>query len=328
MKDLFRYNILWACGLLLFIGGMLSPLEAMAQLRLKAELERDSILIGEQIRLKYTALRSDKEEIEWPAFVKKIKTADGSEIEIIDQSELKIINEDGGQVREEQEFIITAFDSGYYVIPPAVFSWKKETDTSWRKEDSEALLLSVYTVDTDAESGPKALKDPLDMPFKIAEIKYQLMIAALVLLLLIAAYIWWKKRPKKEPVVPEPEPEPEIPPYQKAMQRMKLLEEKKLWQSGEIKAFYSELSEILRGYMEERYDFPALESTTDEITERLYRKDIDRQLKISVKEFLVLSDLVKFAKSMPQEDEHRQSFKVVLEFLRSTKPQEKEDNNA
>lgn len=326
MKGFFKY-IIFTCIALLLSNAVFTT-ELYAQVRLKAELERDSILIGEQVKLRYTVYHNDNEEIEWPVFTEKIKSADESEIDIIRQSDIKVTKEDGNQFREELELIITAFDSGYYVIPPVAFSWKKSSDSTWKKIDSEALLLSVYTVDTDSEAGPKAIKDPMDMPFQIAEIKNYLIIGFIVLLVLIAAFVWWKKRPKKEYIEPEPEPEPEIPPYVMAIQRMKELEEKKLWQSGEIKSYYSELSEILRIYMEARFAFPALESTTDEITERLYRKDIDRDLKIKTKEFLVLSDLVKFAKSAPKEDEHIQSFKVVLEFLRSTKPEEKGGDNA
>lgn len=315
-------------GLLLLLLSMASA-DVYAQLRLKVELDRDSILIGEQVQLKYTAFRNARDEIQWPNFTGKIKASDGSEIEIIEQSEIRVYQEEGAQVREEKSLVITVFDSGYYVIPPAVFAFKSEKDSSFKKVDSEAELLSVYTLEIDAESGPKAIKDPMDLPFKIAEIKNELFLLAIVLALLIGAYIWWKKRPKALPKEAEPEPEIIIPPYELAMQRLKDLESKKLWQNGMLKPYYSELSEVLREYLEGRFEFPALESTTDEIVDRLYRKDMDRALKIRVKEFLVLSDLVKFAKSLPKEDEHRESFKLVLEFIRTTKLEEdKEVGNA
>lgn len=326
----FSTHITRFMGLVILYSTLITSLNA--QVRLKVNLERDSILIGEQIQLKYTVFRNDAEEIEWPEFDEKIEASDGSSIEILEQSQLRVVKEEGNQVREEKSFVITVFDSGFYVIPPMVFSYKTNQDSIWKKMDSEAQLLSVYSVELGEKPEAKAIKDVYDMPFEFAEIKYQLLILAIVLLILIGAYLWWRKRPKSEPKVPEPEPVPDIPPYELAMQKLQSLESKKLWQSGELKAFYSELSEILREYMEGRYEFPALESTTDEIVDRLYRKDIDRELKIKVKEFLVLSDLVKFAKSLPKEDEHKQSFKLVLEFLRATKPSvnlnQKEEGNA
>ena len=311
----------------IILGLILLSSNLNAQVRLKVDLERDSILIGEQVQLKYTVYRNETDEIQWPEFGDKIEASDGSSIEVLSESELRVIKEEGNQVREEKNFIVTVFDSGFYVIPPTVFSYKTDKDSVWKKMDSEAQLLSVYSVDLGDQPAQKAIKDVYDLPFKIAEIKNQLFLAAIILLILIGAYLWWKRRPKPEPKAPEPEPEPDIPPYELAMQKLQNLESQKLWQSGELKAFYSGLSEILREYMEGRYEFPALESTTDEIVDRLYRKDIDRELKIRVKEFLVLSDLVKFAKSAPKEDEHKQSFKVVLEFLRTTKPTAIEPDN-
>jgi hypothetical protein len=108
--------------------------------------------------------------VEWPEFQESIKTSDGSEIEIIEKSQVRVIKEDGNQFKEERSYTITVFDSGFYVIPPVAFAYKKKEDTTWQKTDSEAQLLSVYNVDVKPDAKPKSIKDPMDLPFKISEI--------------------------------------------------------------------------------------------------------------------------------------------------------------
>ena len=94
---------------------------------------------------------------------------------------------------------------------------------------------------------------------------------------------------------------------------------KKLWQEGKIKDYYTGITDILRVYLQERYHIGAPEMTTDEIMLALKRKDISEDMKKELREILVLSDLVKFAKENPLPNEHEFCFNSSIDFVNETK---------
>ncbi|PIE99005.1 MAG: hypothetical protein CR961_01375, partial [Polaribacter sp.] len=105
------------------------------------------------------------------------------------------------------------------------------------------------------------------------------------------------------------EEKPKIPPYELAIQELKALDEKLLWQNNKIKEYYSELTDILRTYIEDEFGVPALESTSDEIVKKLSRLHRKKQIIAPnetlnrLSKLLQTSDLVKFAKMKPLSDE-------------------------
>ena len=97
---------------------------------------------------------------------------------------------------------------------------------------------------------------------------------------------------------------------------------KKKWQSGEIKAYYSDLSEIVRTYIENGLHTPAMEMLTDDIIDRLKARKIDTaQLSI----LLNTADMAKFAKAKPTDAENELSIKFAFEFIHQTKPKKNDE---
>jgi activator of HSP90 ATPase len=82
------------------------------------------------------------------------------------------------------------------------------------------------------------------------------------------------------------------------------LKEEKLWQQGAYKAYHIQLSDIIREYLENRFDIPVMESTTDEIKHLLRQKNLEKSLRDQVISALRISDLAKFAKAIPLPDEN------------------------
>ena len=96
------------------------------------------------------------------------------------------------------------------------------------------------------------------------------------------------------------------------------LAEKKLWQNGRDKEFHTELTEILRQYIEARFAVPAMEKTSDEILDELYELAESQKASLAnLKQILSIADLVKFAKYHPYADENQlfveQTKKVEVE---------------
>ena len=106
----------------------------------------------------------------------------------------------------------------------------------------------------------------------------------------------------------------------------KIMSEKKLWQNGRDKQYHTELTDILRQYIEQRFEVPAMEKTSDEILDELYElAETQKASLANLKQILSIADLVKFAKYQPLADENQLSFMNAKMFVEQTKKIEIEE---
>jgi hypothetical protein len=104
-------------------------------------------------------------------------------------------------------------------------------------------------------------------------------------------------------------------PHEKALDNLKALEEESLWRSGKTKEYYVRVTQILREYIENGLQLPALENTTSEIIRSLRKKFTDEDLLKRLKDDLTTADFVKFAKAKPVEDVHVRILETVRRFI-------------
>jgi len=159
---------------------------------------------------------------------------------------------------------ITSFDSGMYTIPPIRFYFRELPDTTLHFSQTESLILNVHTVKVDTTQAIKPIKGPMKIPITFREL-----LPWIVLVILLALIVWFviyylKKRKKAEPIF-QLKPRIILQPYEIALAELEKLRAKKLWQSGKIKEYHTEVTEIIRRYVEDRFRIMALESTTGEI---------------------------------------------------------------
>ncbi|MEK9135719.1 MAG: hypothetical protein AAB393_01245 [Bacteroidota bacterium] len=212
---------------------------------------------------------------------------------------------------------VAKYDSGVAIVPPLELFYSLSGDTSLGRVSTNPLLLTIHTLAVDTSQAYKDLKPPLTIPLTLAEIALYLGIVLLVAALCYFGYRFWKKRQKKatgEVYVPPPRPAHII-----ALEELAALKEKKLWQKGLIKQYYSEVSEIVRRYVENRYRLMALEQTTDEIMYGLIRLQIKGSVCSKIETMLQLSDLVKFAKYQPGISEHEEILTMAFDIVEATK---------
>jgi len=265
-----------------------------------AKLDTNSILIGEHTTFSISNTISETEV--WPTYEEFLVEG----IEIIKQGKL-----DTNENIISQNFIITAWDSGSYYIPPISFSENSKT---------EGLLLNVQTITLEEGSELKDIKQPMEAPIGWSDIW-----PWLVSILLFALIVFFLKKyvfNKKEYVKSEKQ-KVIIPADIIALKELITLETAKIWQEGKIKEYHSSLSEIVRRYTEERFQFIALELTTDEIIDELKSKLNQEQIQ-NLKTLLQRADLAKFAKSKPIESENTESMLLAKNFVNNTK-QKKEN---
>ena len=220
-----------------------------------------------------------------------------------------------------QEYTITSFDSALYYLPPfEVFV----NDKPYR---SKALALKVYSVPVDTLHpdqffGPKDIREVPITWNDIAPLVY----CGLAMLILGAAAVFFFIRYRdNKPIIKIIKIEPKLPPHQAAMKKIEEIKADKQVQREDPKLYYTELTEVLRTYIKERFGFNALEMTSSEIIEHLLQVK-DQQSINDLKSLFETADLVKFAKHAPMMNENDMNLVNAVDFINQTKVEE--DPNA
>ncbi len=311
MNKYSRYLIL----LLFFI--VCIPLNAQnTKVVVSAKVDTNAMLIGDQIELLLSAEHSASTEVKYPFLVDSI-----GNFEIVDFSLIDTLSISNEIVKSQQKLLITCWDSGQYNLP--VFEFRYKLGNSTRRARTQSIRIDVNDLDTPLEEGLKPNKSILDIPFSWKElIPYIIRILALLLvafLIFFALYKYFTRKKEEEVYIAPPRS-----PHDVALEKIQALKKTKMWQEeAQVKEFYSQLTDIIREYIERRYKFPALESTTDEIVQDLKKEtDIPKGLRERMRTLFSMADLVKFAKAKPHTDNHLQSLKDAEAFIQHTKEKE------
>lgn len=301
MQKFIQHIILFV--LLIFISAPLLAQEVVA------EVDSAHIMIGDH--LKYTLKIKNATGIENPkADLSNVDTMKAFEVVKEFDWEKIALNDD---VFYKKELTITSFDSGYYYFPSIRINYTKNGQNVSR--NTQQIQLAVITPQVDSLQ-IRPIKDIVIEPITVADF-YPLFIGlGLVLLLGIIGYLLYKRyvnKPEKEVYIAP------LPPHTLALSKLKQLEEKQLWQQGKLKAYQSELTYIVREYLEKRYEIQALESTTDEIIKELKQEDISEEHKTQLSDMFRMADMVKFAKAKPPLDIQSTLLNKAEQFVQNTK---------
>jgi hypothetical protein len=211
---------------------------------------------------------------------------------------------------------LTSFDSGQYYIP------KQQVLINNKIFYTDSLLINVTTVAVDTTKQKMfSIKPIVEEPYIFDDFKPYLWWLLLLLAIIAAGVFYYLK--KKNIVVFERKPS--IPPFDEALQKLKLLDKKQLWQHQKTKEYYIELTEIVRAYIEKEWHIPALESTTDELLGfmldfiEIKKLPTNKQTAIRLHKLLQEADLVKFAKYTPVSSEiemHRNEAEQLITALK------------
>lgn len=282
----------------------------------EAKIGADSIKLGSQTVIDFSIATTQDYFWQWPLFDEKIT----EKVEIVRQTGIDTTSQRNSDLLLlKKQIVITSFDTGYFAIPPFVFQYKSAGDTSWSTFETEAFLLYVSGLDVDANASIRDIKGPIGAPLTLMEILPWLLLAILIVAGILYYRHYLKKRRARALSAPKPA-KPKIPPHTLAMDALDRLRQKKLWQSGRIKEYHTEITDILRHYLEGRFDIMAVEMTTSEIREITLARPLPSQAREKLLAVFERADLVKFAKSMPVPAEHEESFMLAVDFVRSTIP--------
>ena len=284
------------------------------QFTVSSQLDSASIQIGEQARLRLSVAQPTNLQVTVPILSDTITKG----IEIVDIVKADTISLSDNRIQVNYDYLITSFDSGFYFIP--AYTYAAAGDTL----QTAPLGLSVTTVTVNPETDDvKAIKPIMDAPFYWSElftwVGYVLLAFLVVgiIVLVLLKYVLKKKVPFIDQT-----PQPVIPPHIVALEKLEEIKVQKIWQCGDIKVFYTQVTDVLRVYLEGRFGINAMELTSDEIMALVKKEPGLNEVRAALKDLLTLADLVKFAKMVPIENQNERSLLIAFDVVDKTKPVE------
>lgn len=305
---------------LITLLGVLAGSKAVAQsVTVDAKIDSLQIPIGEQAKITLeVSTDADKRAI-FPLYTDTIVR--GVEIIDIAKPDTQYLN-DRKRLLIKQEYTITSFDSALYYLPPM------EVLVDNKPYYSKALALKVYSVvvplDTLHPERFFGSKPVMQAPF-VWEDWYGVIACGVLLIpfAFLLVYLIIRFFDNK-PIIRKVKVEPQLPPYQLAMQEIERIKSEKIWQKGLSKEYYTELTDALRVYIKGRFGFNALEMTSTEIIDKLLEVK-DKEAIADLRSLFQTSDLVKFAKHNPMMNENDANLVNAVDFINETKAEEDEN---
>ncbi|MDR3716303.1 MAG: hypothetical protein P4L51_26155 [Puia sp.] len=269
--------------------------QAQNAVSVRAGIDRQRILVGQPVQLTLEATIPAGTPFTWypldsiPHF------------ELVDRGAVDSVTTPEGMVYR-QKVHLTSFDSGRLFIPalPLVIG-----NTQYL---TDSLPVDVSFSKFDPNQDYHDIKDIMDVENPYA--KWIPWIVAVTTLLSVGLVVWLVRRKKarrQQPVAP-----PVIlSPYEEALKMLEELRQQRLPESGQVKAYYTGLNDILRKFIQRRLNITTLEKTNEELIARLMGLSLSGEQFARLSEALRISDAVKFAKYLPDEQDNQRNFAII-----------------
>jgi hypothetical protein len=284
--------------------------ETRAPIEVKAGVDRTIVSIGDKLR--YTIIIEKTKDIEIEPFVFGENLGNFA-IKDFGSNRNVFFNKE----KISQWYILDTYTTGKTTIPKAVINYKRKTDKDWSQLETGEILVEVKSLLDKAGSDTmmRDIKGPVGLPWVIN--KY-LVLATLFLLtfLGILAGYFLKKNQEEQAISKKPA-------HEIAYAQLEGLRAKNYIALHRIKEYYTEISDIIRHYLENRFQLRAPEMTTEEFLIKVRdSSELISEHKNLLREFLLCCDLVKFAKYAPTLDEVNSIFDSAKHFIDQTKENE------
>ena len=284
-----------------------------------AEIDSFQRLIGEQAKITLEVTANSGSRIVLPNF--KDELIEGVEIVHKAEPDTQYLN-DKKRIEIKEVYTVTSFDSSLYVIPP--FEVLVDGEPYFSKELAMAVyMMPVDTTNLEAFFGPK---DIWRTKLSWTDVKDSVWLF-IALLVIITAFAWVLIRYlNNKPIIRIVKIKPKLPSHVVALNEIERIKADDKWRAGGLsKEYYTELTDAIREYLNDRFGFNATEMTTGEIVDNLMRVS-DKETIKELEELLTMADLVKFAKFEPAMNENDRNILNAIEFVNRTKIAVTEEN--
>lgn len=291
---------------------LLGATVARAQVVVEQTVDSVGILIGEQAHLRLGVTMPRGARLQWPALKERQFVVPG--VEVVAIADGDTVNADGGQVRVERTYTITSFDERLYAIPALAV----KVNGKAYKGGTAALKVITMDVDTLHPNQFFPPKDVQNNPFLWAEWSPWFWLSLLVVALGLVAYYLVVRLRENKPIITRIRIVKRVPAHQRALSAIDRIKAEHMQTSEDQKTYYTQLTDTLRQYIQERFGFNAMEMTSSEIIANLQTMG-DRRMLDELSELFATADLVKFAKYSTLINENDLNLVNAVNFIDGTK---------
>lgn len=288
---------------------------ALAQVNVNAKLNTQEILIGDQVRL--TVQISLPTDLKFKAVKIKEALQAVPKIELVQKGTLLTVAQSPQQILEQQ-YLLSSYEAGTYQIPAITVDYE---EGGFIKSASAiaGLQLKVNSIPVNPERDTlRAIKNINREEVRFSDFLMPILIVLILLGLVIFTILYLSRRRRKRQSETYTPPPPPPPAHETALAKLAELERSDLLEKSEVNEFQTQLTYILREYLEGKYGINALESTTDDILESLRNIPIPEEWRMPLRQMLQTADLVKFAKAQPPLSFHLEALSSVKTFVEQT----------
>lgn len=272
----------------------------------------DTIIVGQPFDYQLLLTIPKDYYVEWKQFGDTLSKS----IDVVEAGDVittPINNSDN--VRMTQDLKLTSFDTGYVYVPSIDIVYSTSIKDSVRRTlHTGEYEIYVTTVAVDTTEAFRPIKDVIRQGITAKEAFFWIAVIVILAGITYLMIYLFKHKKNKEVVVVEKK-KPTIPAIVTARAKLADMKENELWNSRNIKDYYTDLTDIAREYLEGQFQIDAVEMTTDEIMQEVNELNLNSLTKSKLYDTLTTADFVKFAKANPTAEQNKQSFADINNFV-------------
>ena len=298
-------------------------LTTILALVVSAAIDSTTLFIGDQTDLHLRATCEAGEQVQMPVLAEQL--VDG--IEIVDRTIVDTTTLQDGRVQYNQYLTLTSFQDSLFYIEPLAFV--SGDDTVW----SESLMLNVvqpFEMDS-TDMAITDIKGIYKAPIWWWGILRWVLLALAIAGVGVGGYylITYLRNRFGDASATDVPTEPLRPAEEVALEKLDAIREQKIWQSGQVKEYHTQLTDVVREYIARRFEVSSTEQTCDETLRAMRGLLSDKkELYEDLRKMLTLADLVKFAKWTTTPDENELSLRSAYAFVKETTPIKEEEKES
>ncbi|MBP3299748.1 MAG: hypothetical protein J6L73_08755 [Muribaculaceae bacterium] len=321
-------KLIYCIPVMLAALGVSSVNVAAAPATVKARLDSAYIVMGQKTDLHLEVVKDRKIPGHFPMFSDESElpyvTLNGDTIELSKDFRSDTVDLGSGRTQINYHIPLQAFDSGFYSLPPLKYVAGSDT------VESNRVAIKVIPVNATAKTeiaGMTDVAEPEGKSFwdKIPDVIYDYWWLILLILALVGGLVYFYFKYGKKGGF-KLRTQTALPPYEEAVNALKRLKSKQLWQQGADDQYFTELTDILRRYISRRFGVAAPEMTSTQFLEEASSNEKLAPYRQDLKELLEIADFVKFANAKSLPDENERAYSVASRFVETTRPTREEED--
>lgn len=308
-------------------GAMAAVARPASAVTVKAEVDSAQLVMGDRAHLLVTvdmpdAVASTARLVDFPVLTPGKDYMEFHGVDVVASD--SVTSSANGRTRINFDFTIQAFDPGTVTIPPFAVVATPGADTAF----STVVAFKVIPVDVDSLQTINPMASVASPQNRWYDYIPDWLLWTLLAILIAAAGVWAFVLLRHRKQVIEEQKAAPVPPYDLAKSRLNSLRSRKLAENGHEKQYYTELTDILRQYLQGRFGINAMEMTSTQIVRALRSNPETRMTADEMRAVLSIADFVKFAKVRPLPDDNAKAFAKAEAFVEETKPKPEPEPDA